>query len=387
MPFDPSQRPAEDLVSRPSGFPRPLLAAGVACACALGVALGLWARPSDLDRGLVPRRETARAAAADPQIAPRTIEIRVDHHDAAASPGSEPPSQPARPVAAQPLAAAPPAAAPPAVAAEAPPPRADSPELMAPKRPPAGLMRVHAVAPLRLEERPAAALRPAPAPARPEPTTARRREAEARVKVDPARRAAERRERARLAAATDASAAAARKAQVRAHEAAERKAEAKAQALAEAKAQALAEAKAKALKRRAAEQARAQAAKLAQAKAARARDAEAHAAKARALHLRKAPIRGSGPLRTAHARCTSPDPGAAMTCADPSLSAADRELSRAYREAQAAGVPASMLERQQQRWLAARATAARQAPWAVHDVYLARIAELQDQTRRASQGD
>ncbi len=41
---------------------------------------------------------------------------------------------------------------------------------------------------------------------------------------------------------------------------------------------------------------------------------------------------------------------------------------------------------QQQRWLAARTAAAREAPWAVQDVYQARIAELEDQTRGAAGG-
>ena len=53
------------------------------------------------------------------------------------------------------------------------------------------------------------------------------------------------------------------------------------------------------------------------------------------------------------------------------------------RRARAAGVPDGQLQAQQQRWLAARATAAREAPWAVRDVYLARIAELNGQAREA----
>lgn len=84
--------------------------------------------------------------------------------------------------------------------------------------------------------------------------------------------------------------------------------------------------------------------------------------------------------------CASSDPGAALVCADASLSAADRQLARAYREAEAAGVPAWQLKQQQQRWLAARAAAAREAPWAVQDVYTARLAELKDMTRDARQG-
>jgi uncharacterized protein len=80
-------------------------------------------------------------------------------------------------------------------------------------------------------------------------------------------------------------------------------------------------------------------------------------------------------------RCVSADPGAALVCADPSLGAADRQMSRAYKDAEAAGVPAWQLRQQHERWLAARSAAARDAPWAVQDVYSARIAELRDQAR------
>lgn len=81
--------------------------------------------------------------------------------------------------------------------------------------------------------------------------------------------------------------------------------------------------------------------------------------------------------------CASRDAGAALVCADPSLGAADRQLTRAYQGARAAGVPDAQLQRQQQRWLAARSAAAREAPWAVRDVYLARIAELNGQAHDA----
>jgi uncharacterized protein len=81
-------------------------------------------------------------------------------------------------------------------------------------------------------------------------------------------------------------------------------------------------------------------------------------------------------MKVSTPRCASRDPGEALVCADPSLGAADRQLARAYQGARAAGVPDAQLQRQQQRWLAARAAAAREAPWAVRDVYLARIAEL-----------
>lgn len=46
-------------------------------------------------------------------------------------------------------------------------------------------------------------------------------------------------------------------------------------------------------------------------------------------------------------------------------------------------MPANALRRQQARWLQARAAAAREAPWAVEDVYEARISELNDLTRDA----
>ena len=84
--------------------------------------------------------------------------------------------------------------------------------------------------------------------------------------------------------------------------------------------------------------------------------------------------------------CARSDPGEAAVCADPSLGAADRQLSRAYQGARAAGVPDAQLRSQQQRWLAARSAAAREAPWAVHDVYLARIAELNGQAREDGPG-
>lgn len=85
------------------------------------------------------------------------------------------------------------------------------------------------------------------------------------------------------------------------------------------------------------------------------------------------PARGAGPLRVAKA---APRP-------DTTINDADRQMNRAYSTARAAGVPDWQLRRQQQRWAQARASAAREAPWAVHDVYLARIAELHDLTRDA----
>ena len=96
-----------------------------------------------------------------------------------------------------------------------------------------------------------------------------------------------------------------------------------------------------------------------------------------------APSHASGLMKVSAPRCANRDPGQALVCADPSLGAADRQLSRAYQDARNAGVSEAQLQHQQQRWLAARSAAAREAPWAVHDVYLARIAELNGQAREA----
>jgi hypothetical protein len=85
------------------------------------------------------------------------------------------------------------------------------------------------------------------------------------------------------------------------------------------------------------------------------------------------PARGAGPVRLAKAQ---PRP-------DTAILDVDRQMNRAYSTARAAGVPDWQLRKQQARWEAARASAAREAPWAVHDVYLARIAELHDLTKDA----
>jgi hypothetical protein len=87
--------------------------------------------------------------------------------------------------------------------------------------------------------------------------------------------------------------------------------------------------------------------------------------------------RGEGPMRVArNEACASADPGETAVCSDRRLGARDRQLQQAYRNAEA-------LRRQQDRWLHARAAAAREAPWAVEDVYEARISELNDLTRDA----
>lgn len=370
MPLDSQQATAGDpLVTRPHRVPTPVVLAGVAGACLLGAGLGLWARPSDLERPFAHRPRPAPVIEPTAAAPRRRIEIRVD---GAARPGAPAPS-PA-------IATKVEAPAPHAVAVAPAPAR--PPELQAPKRPPEGLMRVHAVAPPRLAEAPRATPR-LPAP----DGLAARAAAERRAQAAAARKAAADAERQ----AREAAEAAARKAKLE---------KARVAAAAAAKAREKTELKLaarKAAEHRIAEQAaasaRARKTRLAEEKAARTAKAHADAIRLaddrRKAEAKAAAQRAAPPVRVAEARsrCASPDPGATLACADPALGAAERQLNRAYRQAQAAGVPEERLARQQQRWLAARANAARQAPWAVHDIYLARIAELQDQTRAATEGE
>jgi hypothetical protein len=87
------------------------------------------------------------------------------------------------------------------------------------------------------------------------------------------------------------------------------------------------------------------------------------------------------PVQQARDRCDNGDPGETLVCQNPSLQMADRRLQRAYHAAEEAGVEPWRLQQQQRRWLAARTAAARDNPWAVRDVYAARIAELEDLSR------
>jgi hypothetical protein len=96
--------------------------------------------------------------------------------------------------------------------------------------------------------------------------------------------------------------------------------------------------------------------------------------------VRRPVPRGEGPMRVARANPCNANP---FACGAQQLSVRERQLEQAYRSAEAAGVPAEALRRQQARWLNARAAAAREAPWAVEDVYEARISELNDLSRDA----
>ncbi|PZQ64485.1 MAG: hypothetical protein DI570_05270 [Phenylobacterium zucineum] len=364
--------------------------AGVLGACALGVGLGLWARPN------LPQDNTAAPPEPPAAEAPRAaLQIVVDDEPAPLGELLE--------------------VLPPDPRHHNLPPFGARPEPMAPRRPASGLVKVDApvaVQPLpvvRLEMQPKAETprsRPSIAEARP-----RNVEPERRAKVEP-------RPERKSARAEAAAKPAARPAQDKARlakariETAEKKvvAAAKPQLKKLAKAVKAApkavEAKAKQVvrKERKAELAEAktgpkkaplqkeplQKAKVEKVKVAKASPppakAKARPEPARVQAQKKPAPRGDGPMRVAQApasRCANADPGEAMVCADSRLGARDRQLQQAYRNAEAAGVPASALRRQQTRWLQARAAAAREAPWAVEDVYVARIAELNDLTQDA----
>ncbi|HVI31893.1 hypothetical protein [Phenylobacterium sp.] len=416
------------LVAQPGFLGRHVLLAGVVGACALGVGAGLWARPAADERRMTPVQARPTAA---PKPAGR-LEIVLD--DSPAPIGAPIEVLPA-------LVGQAPSA--PLLAAPLPPVEATP---LAPVRPPAGLVRVQAVEPLVVEPEPlppppkpvvkaapkpetkpvkkavaAKTPHPAEATAKAKKPTSERRVAKAEAAAKKARKAAKVRDE-KPATSKLAQARPAKERTGKAAKAAEAKktgklgkalakvAPKKVQDAAKTTKVKLAESrKARAEKTRLekakiekarVEKARVEKAKLEKARLEKARVQKAKAAKARsdrakvvkAAAPRPAPPAArpkvpkptrDNPIRKASNRCASADPGEAIVCADPSLGAADRQLARAYRQAEAAGVSAGQLARQQQRWLAARAQAAREAPWAVRDVYEARIAELNDMTRGA----
>ncbi|HSV01699.1 MAG TPA: lysozyme inhibitor LprI family protein [Phenylobacterium sp.] len=431
---------------------RYLLLGGVACACALGVGLGLWARPAIGERGEAPKLAAAPEA---PSVGQRKLQIVFDDTPA-------PLGKPLEVMTPRSGAAS---AGPPRSLSVALPERPPSPEPPGARdRPPGGLMRADAprlaepvlgdrapepsfaerarplahgliasaeaallrIAEIRPDPQPSAAGpraesaahsvgAPKPAAARkpPDPVEIaeqRRRIAAERLARLETRKAARAEARAEQAARLEA-VAEARAEKLAARAEAARKAErltekARAEALAKAERRkaerlavqerahetsaALAEARA-AARAQAVAQARAKTATLAKAEARRKKGLAilAHVlAKVARQHAKPAPeppprpLKGTASIRLASApRCVSADPGEALACADPQLSSAERRMNRAYQQAEAAGVPPAELRRQQQRWVAARAAAAREAPWAVRDVYQARIAELEDLAR------
>lgn len=322
--------------------------AGVAAACTLGIGLGLWARPApDL------LAETARPAASAAAATRPVLQIVVD--DTPAPLGAPLEVLPRDAVPAQPFTSS-------------------QPALAVPVRPAAGLVRVDAE--VAVEPRPLP--KPLQAPAvkrtkvetqalkeeRPRPT--RINSAEAPPKAKPARIKS--------------------KPEVRAAAKSRPARPDKPKAIQVAKASSKPSPKPQATKARKKVELAASAGREREAKTARpSAEPPPKVDKAKASPPRAKPApRGEGPMRVAQARpCASEDPGEAVVCADRRLGARDRQLQQAYRNAEAAGVPAAALRRQQARWLEARAAAAREAPWAVEDVYVARISELNDLTRDA----
>jgi hypothetical protein len=394
---------------RPSRF----VIAGAFGACVLGVGLGLWARPTS--------PALARIAAAEP--APPTLQVVVDDRPAPAGPllevlpddvaATDRTHAVARLIPVEPLTAraaglvrvdavvapAPPrSVAPAAKAAPAPqklivPPRAPPAKAVeTPKAKPSPVTRV-------------AQAEPRPPKAKPEKTVKLARaepKSKARAEAKPAKSAKAAPQKVIAKAKPTVS----RKTPIEQAEAKPRPAKAKVIKVAakpqkakvqQAKVQQPKVQKAK-LEKTKAEKAKVERApkakpaltktKVAKAPPPKARTQVARAAAPKAVPAapRRVVPRGEGPLRVARAeRCAAADPGEALVCADRRLAARDRQLQQAYRDAEAAGVPASALRRQQTRWVQARAAAAREAPWAVEDVYVARISELHDLSRDAQE--
>lgn len=386
--------------ARRSGASGRMMAAGVVGALTLGGGLGLWARPAP------PPQTLAAARAIAPEDAPRpALQIIVEDVPAPIGPLLE------------------------VLPGDA------APQLAAPRRPSAGLMKVDTVVaaePLlvptvKVEPKPESeveTVRPPKAPKAEKPRVEKSRIEHAKAEAKPkatARKVAEAKtertekadrkaKAARLAKVDKAKAEKVRAEKLKVEKARAETARAEKRAVAQKAEKAKAAKLAKAEKATKLAKAEAAARKAKKAEAAKTKDvAKAKAkpktqlaqakspkkpavekASTRAKPAAKAPpprkpvVRGEGPMRVArNDACASADPGEAAVCADRSLSARDRQLQRAYRNAEAAGVPASALRRQQDRWLQARAAAAREAPWAVEDVYVARISELNDLTRDA----
>jgi hypothetical protein len=333
------------------------LLAGVAAAALMGVGLGLWARPAMSERQMaLPSIEAVRPAVA------RTLQIVID--DAPAPLGS--------PIELLPASRAQAQAAPP-------------PEPLAPVRPSVGLLRVQAVEPEPVEARP-----PPKAARKPEPRPPQKLAAPKPVKLKApmvAKARPPKLEKVKVVDKPKAKPAVSKVAKADPKPAKTRlaKIDRREKPARIERAQVKRPAKlelARAIERIAAHRAKTapkpQVARL-ETKKPRALKPPVMKVAQKARPAPPAPVKalkpakGAGPLRIAKAQ---PKP-------DTAIRDADRQMNRAYSSARAAGVPDWQLRKQQARWEAARASAARVAPWAVHDVYLARIAELHDLTKDA----
>jgi hypothetical protein len=360
-----ARRPSPRPPPRPDGRRRPVVLAGIAGACVMGAGLGLWARPADSER--------LRGASRPQPAAERMRRLHV--------------VVVGRPEPAQPFAAG----------------------MRPPETAPASLLRI--TAPLGAPANPMTADLPAPSaspapgfgPAAPAPS----RRADPKPLAEAARPVGSKTPEARTPKGSKVAAQAnndpegprtaeARKSKAEVKKAEVKKAEVKKPEVKKATTPKSSDTAKKAAKIETTDKAARTGKAVEVAKAAATTrkhstaPAETPTVKAKppapappAATARPAAVEGGGPLRKASHPCAGLEAAEALVCADPSLGAADRQLTRAYQRAEAAGVSGAELRRQQQRWLAARAAAAREAPWAVQDVYQARIAELEDLTREA----
>lgn len=426
------------LVSGDDGWERrAVIGAGMVGACVLGVVAGVWARPHE--NGEIARLSAAREAYGP---LPNQLQVVLEPDLQARLESPLQIAAGAEPVSVIPNGAAPPAAAPVAAPVAAAPP----PEPVRPKSLPPPVRLIKAEAPLRTvePERPVRTERP-----RPEKAKIVQAKAEAPAakpeKVRASKAAeADKVEKLRLAKLERRKAAArekAQKAEVAEQEArAEKKVAARKIELAEAERD-KAEAREKAAKTRLVKAdkptAKPQASRLAAAKPLQAKSVpvrptvhlaatrpapvrstavnapdstlDLQLAALRAEPLKAEPVKISVPVSTpkpavavrpavavsrpgaapisAARTCDADSRAEELVCADPRLAAADRRMSAAYRHALQAGASPDRLRRQQGRWLAARAQAADEAPWALTQVYAVRIAELNDEAAQAAEDD
>jgi hypothetical protein len=305
-----------------------LVAAGVIGACALGVGLGLWARPAEGERPGV-RKAAAPAPSGPAKPRPR-LQIVVD----------DSPAPVGRPLEVLPAEIGPVGD----FAIEPPAPRAQpaEPPAMAPRRPPSGLMKV--AGPVVVEETlPAPKATPAvdKATRTPEPKA---RKAEAKPAPDPKPEKAlakadkkPAKAKPQLAAATKkktGDAAKADKAKLAQNAKAKpKKTDAEAKPTRLAKVVGAVKSAPKKLKDAAAKP-KPKPVELAKAKpkAKPVRTAKAEAKAPPKPSARPKPP-GDGSTRIARGACAASDAGEALACADPRLSVRERQLQRAYRQA------------------------------------------------------
>lgn len=367
----------EPLVSepwRPRWTPKTVVGAGIASACVMGLVIGLWARPAMSERkAIAPMLSPIRPA--PPPLPDPKLEVIVDETRPLPPPGAPMEVLPAFIAAETPTPIPPPEpAAPPMVVAEAEPITEPAVEPRPAPKPAPAKPAAKPKAPAKVQL--AKAAPPKPAKARPKPP----------AKVELARKAAPKREArpVRLAARDAARAGKPAAARERVKPAAvARRADRKAMTLAR-----------RGEKKRAAARGRDKPTALAK----RSEKPTARVKLAARTDVRKLAVAAgtkpakAAPVKLAAARSPRVVEKARYKAApapvrrEPEYVFDDRRVNAAYARAAAAGVSTEALRRQQARWKAARDAAAREAPWAVPEVYEARIAELEDQEAMARDG-